>query len=699
MTTGYGLSLARSMLFALVYAAACYIGRRFWLGDQVNLVWPAAGVAVVWFCAHRRAPTRRLDMLLLALILGTTNWLTGAPAAGSVVAAFVGLIEVTVFLGLLRRWGPHLWGTGGDASLRSPRDLWILLGAGLGATLVAKSVNVLGQGLVSPDGFPVLVSAMSMARHMAGILIIGAAGIYAGAAVSRFRAGNGSITGKWRRPRPVSLWRIAEVTGIAVLGIAAYLTVFASDSHLPLAFTLLGFTVLVGTRLSTPWVLAYNAVVYVVVSWCTLAGSGPFPLVGVPVVRAGVMQLFVALVALVGLVLALGRDERRTLLDALAQEKAELAARQVQLAAQKAEITHHADLLAAIIDSMGDGLAVIGPDERVTLRNPAVVKLFGDGAGWAGLHHVDGTRHAEGEPAYLRELAAESDPKVDMLVHHEETPDSRVVQVTATNLPHPDGTVSTVVLFHDVTAERRHRDELINFAGVVAHDLLNPIASVDGWTMAVRYSLDGVPDHPDLAEARGGLDRLAQASARMHGLIDGLLSYATAREATVVPVRVDLGEVIADIALARADAAVASGRPEPRFSIGELPSVQADPVLVRQLIDNLVGNAVKYTAPGVVPALRITAEQGETMVTVRIADNGIGIPEGQHEAIFGNFHRAHVGGGYQGTGLGLAICRRIVERHGGTITATDDPAGGTCFTFTLPNGLAAVPAAAAALGQ
>ncbi|WP_308285381.1 sensor histidine kinase [Actinoplanes hulinensis] len=144
---------------------------------------------------------------------------------------------------------------------------------------------------------------------------------------------------------------------------------------------------------------------------------------------------------------------------------------------------------------------------------------------------------------------------------------------------------------------------------------------------------------------------------------------------------------------------MASGRPEPRFAIGELPAVQADPVLVRQLIDNLVGNAIKYTAPGVVPALRITAVQDETMVTVRIVDNGIGIPEGQHEAIFGNFHRAHVSGGYQGTGLGLAICRRIVERHGGTITATDDPAGGTCFTFTLPNGHAAVPTAAAALGQ
>jgi len=120
-----------------------------------------------------------------------------------------------------------------------------------------------------------------------------------------------------------------------------------------------------------------------------------------------------------------------------------------------------------------------------------------------------------------------------------------------------------------------------------------------------------------------------------------------------------------------------------------LPSVQADPVLVRQLIDNLVGNAIKYTAPEVVPALRITAGLDEAMVTVRIVDNGIGIPEGQHDAIFGNFHRAHLNGGFVGTGLGLAICKRILERHGGTISATDNPAGGSCFTFTLPSCVAA----------
>jgi nitrogen-specific signal transduction histidine kinase len=698
VTNGYRLSLIRTILFALAYAVACYAGRHFVLGDNVNLVWPAAGVAVVWFCAHRSAPTRRLDMLLLPVLLGGINWLTGATAAIGVVAGIVGLVQVGVFLRLLGRWRPHLWGAGGTAPLRSPRDMWALFGAGFAASVAAAVVSMSGRWLVT-GSLPVVVTTMSVARHTASILIIGSAGICTGAALHRLRAARRTAAARPRdRGRPGPL-RVAEIAGISTLGIAGYVIVFESESRLPLSFALLGLTVLVGTRLSTGWVLLHNSVVSVVALRYTLAGSGPFAGIADVTQRAVVVQLFAILVALVGLAQALGRDERRTLLAALAQEKAELAARQTELAAQKVEITHHADLLGAIIDSMGDGLAVISPHRRVTLRNRAVAGLFGgravrddnlSGNDRSGLYAADGSRCAGGELAHLQALAGAEVPGADMLIRHRGTPDTRVVRVTATALPHPDSTSSTVVLFHDVTAERRHRDELTSFAGVVAHDLLNPLASVDGWTASAREALEGVPAHPDRDEAYADLVRLGQASARMRGLIDDLLSYVTVREAMVAPAEVDLTELVADIAVARADAAVASGRPEPRFVIGRLPPVQADPVLVRQLVDNLVGNAVKYTAPGVVPALRITAEQDGAMVTVRIVDNGIGVPHGQHEAIFGNFHRAHVSGGYLGTGLGLAICRRIVERHGGAITATDDPGGGSCFTFTLP--AAALPA-------
>nr|WP_239320528.1 ATP-binding protein [Planomonospora parontospora] len=105
--------------------------------------------------------------------------------------------------------------------------------------------------------------------------------------------------------------------------------------------------------------------------------------------------------------------------------------------------------------------------------------------------------------------------------------------------------------------------------------------------------------------------------------------------------------------------------------------------MIRQLLTNLIGNAIKYTPPGHAAHVDITGTRtGDGRVCVEIADRGIGIPPGEHQAIFAGFHRAATG--YTGTGLGLAICQRIVERHGGTITATDNPGGGARFTFTLP---------------
>jgi signal transduction histidine kinase len=655
---GHRSSLLRTLCFALAYAAACYAGRRLVMVGNHNLAWPAAGVGVVWFCAHRRAPTRHLDMLLLALILGIVNWRTGATPAVGVVAGIVGLVQVLTFLVLLRRWGPHLWGAGGDAPLRTPRDLWTLLRSGFVATVAACAVGLLGRWLVT-GSLPLTATTVSLARHTAGIVVIGAAGICAGAALARLPADRRPIARWWRDRVPVPRRRIAEVAGIGALSVAGHLAVFAYEDRFPMSFALLGITVLVGVRLGTPWVLLHSMVISLVALRYTLTGSGPFAQVDDIPLRAAAVQLFVILAAVVGLALALGREERRALLTALAQEKEQAKS--------------NADLLAAIIDSMADGLAVIGPDNRVTLHNPAVAGMLG------------GPRLAASDVARLRSLADEDLPSSDMVVQRPDEPESRVVRVTATTLQHADGTRSTVAVFHDVTAERRHRDELTSFAGVVAHDLLNPLTSVDGWTSAAMESLEGAPDHPNVGEAHADLTRVVRSSARMRGLIDGLLSYATARQAIVAPAPVDLAGLVADIALARADAAVASGEPTPRFAIGPLPPVEADPLLVRQLLDNLIGNAIKYTAPGVQPYLRITAGKDRTMVAVRIVDNGIGIPAGQHEAIFDNLHRAHLGGDYLGTGLGLTICRRIVERHGGRITAADDPGGGSCFTFTLPD--------------
>jgi signal transduction histidine kinase len=245
-----------------------------------------------------------------------------------------------------------------------------------------------------------------------------------------------------------------------------------------------------------------------------------------------------------------------------------------------------------------------------------------------------------------------------------------------------------VVVFHDVTAERRERDELASFAGVVAHDLLNPLTVIDGWSEALlEEARDGTPVDPETQVQR--LDRIQRAAQRMQHLISDLLAYTTARDLTINPVRVDLAAVASDVARARVDASRVRDLPEPLITIEpDLPPVLAEPVLLRQVVDNLIGNAVKYVAAGVRPEIEVRARrtdgEGGQLVEIEISDNGIGIPHGQHDQVFDSFHRAHKDG-YRGTGLGLSIVKRIVERHGGTASARDREGGrGTTMTVSFP---------------
>jgi signal transduction histidine kinase len=175
----------------------------------------------------------------------------------------------------------------------------------------------------------------------------------------------------------------------------------------------------------------------------------------------------------------------------------------------------------------------------------------------------------------------------------------------------------------------------------------------------------------------------------MDRLIADLLHFASAREARLELTDVDLRALADEVVQARqsqttADPAV----PPAEISIGPLPRVRADAAMVRQMLDNLVGNSFKYALPGRPVQLEITAEMGaEGWAEITVADRGIGIPAGEHDAVFTGFHRAHHNVLPAGSGLGLTICRRITDRHGGTITAQENSGGGTRITFTLPAAL------------
>jgi signal transduction histidine kinase len=216
----------------------------------------------------------------------------------------------------------------------------------------------------------------------------------------------------------------------------------------------------------------------------------------------------------------------------------------------------------------------------------------------------------------------------------------------------------------DVTEQRRMEAELRSYADVVAHDLNEPIAGIAMLVGLLERRAEEPPPP-------GVVGQLRVSTERARDLIDGVLVYARAGELTTE--RVALAALVAEVAGdLRLDGET--------LEIGDLPEVEGDPRQLRRVLQNLLGNAMKYH--GVAP-LRIDVsalrDSAEWVVTVR--DNGVGVDPDQATRIFGMFSRANQQ--IDGAGIGLAVCRRIVEAHGGRIWV-ESAGAGSAFRFTLP---------------
>jgi signal transduction histidine kinase len=244
-----------------------------------------------------------------------------------------------------------------------------------------------------------------------------------------------------------------------------------------------------------------------------------------------------------------------------------------------------------------------------------------------------------------------------------------------------DGLRQVVMIYHDVTDDREQRSELESFARVVAHDLLGPLGVVDGWAEMLALDLDE-KQALTKAEATPKVERVQIAAAGMRQLIEDLLESSTSRDQQLRSTVLDLDGLVRSIADQRSSQA--TGTP-PRIQIDPLPEVYADAAMIRQLVDNLIGNATKYVVPGDVARVTIAGRRVADLVEVTVADEGIGIPAAERDLIFEPFHRAHTADEYAGHGIGLSVCKRIVERHGGRIYARP-PLGerGVRIVFSLP---------------
>jgi PAS domain S-box-containing protein len=226
--------------------------------------------------------------------------------------------------------------------------------------------------------------------------------------------------------------------------------------------------------------------------------------------------------------------------------------------------------------------------------------------------------------------------------------------------------------------EASNRD-LQEFAFVASHDLQEPLRKIEAFSDFLLKKPGSL-----LEEQIDYLDRTRKAALRMRRMVDGLLELSRIATHARPFERVDLSDVVAEVL---SDLEMYVQRSGADVQVGELPTVEGDPIQMRQLIQNLVGNALKFQPAGGKPRIRIFSKNPTKFeVQILVEDNGIGFDEGNAERIFQPFQRLVGKSQYEGSGMGLSICRRIVERHGGHIAAIGQKGKGATFIVTLPAG-------------
>ena len=236
----------------------------------------------------------------------------------------------------------------------------------------------------------------------------------------------------------------------------------------------------------------------------------------------------------------------------------------------------------------------------------------------------------------------------------------------------------------------RSNKELEQFAYIASHDLQEPLRKVQTFGDMIATEAGATLS----AEAHDYLQRMRSAAARMQTFINDLLTYSRVASQAKPFEQVDLAQVTQEVL---SDLEIRIQSTGGRVEVGKLPLLNADPIQMRQLLQNLIGNALKFHRPGVPPVVSVQSRlihlhpangtdrsASSEVYEITVQDNGIGFEEKYVDRIFVPFKRLHGRGEYEGTGIGLAICHKIVERHQGTITARSVPGEGTRMIVTLP---------------
>jgi PAS domain S-box-containing protein len=404
-------------------------------------------------------------------------------------------------------------------------------------------------------------------------------------------------------------------------------------------------------------------------------------------------------------------SERKRTEERLARLAQELSVQARELAGSRQALETQTLMLRSVLDSMVEGLVAADENGKFMLWNPAAAKIVGMGAS-----NVPALEWNEHYGVYLPDTVTPFPPEknplfrairgevssAEMFLRNPELAEGVWIESTASPLKDKDGKVrGGVIAFRDITqrkadereirklneeleervAQRTAQLEAVNheleaFAYSVSHDLRAPLRHIGGFSRILIEDFAAKME----PEAQQHLQRIEDGTRRMGLLVDELLNLArVGRHALKLQVG-SLNSIIAEVvALLQPDA---EGRAVD-WKIAKLPRVECDPILIRQVFQNLISNALKFTRTRERAVIEIDhrQERGKTVIFVR--DNGVGFDMKYTDKLFGVFQRLHRAEDFEGTGVGLAVVQRIVQKHGGTVWAQAELGTGATFYFTL----------------